>query len=659
MSFVLIWLQGALILGLFAAFVWGARLAFRAIDRAIVRRRLERTSRAAQLAPPPGPSGVSPPRSRAVDTARGTTPINANKPRPKDPWAGDDVRRQIEARVSMLVAGARLDGARGDGYRNELTGIGHWLKDKTFGGNEFGLQFDLVPISNVEAEARWRGSDLGYRIVEVIPDEMLRAGFELVVQPTPEEQAGEKESEEPDANADEFPPGGPPQMLLPPEPKPPGEIAAPDDESAEIIEDMTKELEDTELEDAIEEALRYERAFGGAVIFPIIDDGETDLSRPLDPSRIRSVNGYNVFTGGWAGEAVVWSYYVDLRSPKYGRPEVYMIQNIGTPITSVTVPGAAAPPQVVQGETLVWIHESRLIVLDGHPVTRRARVQMRGWGDSIFTRVDRVLQQYDQTWGSVSNLMTDWAQGVLKIEGLTDQMSVNPDLLYERASDMMLSRSIARAVVIGSNEDFRRDNATLSGVSDVLGQFWLRLAAAADMPLSLLVGQVKGGLGDAGATDLRFFYDRIAARQKKIKRKLKQLLGWVFLSKEGPTDGVEPERWELKFNSLWQQTDGEIATMRKTVADTDAVYIQQGVVTPEEVAASRYGGSEWSMETVIDFEGRAKMAADAEKQKAERAKAMLEAANNLPPEGGNSLPAGEQQMQLSAGKPPVPAATKE
>lgn len=614
-------------------------------------RQLRAPLEAEKKAPPPMPS-------RALDVARGA-PVELRRSI-VDPWADAHVRGQITQRID------RLQRERADGFVNELTGIGHWLRDKTFGGKQTGLDFELTVLANIDAELRWRGSDVGHRVVEVIPDEMLRAGFEVSIQP--EEDEAEETEEEPleedvpedvpeedpvvepekDGRArkrrDLFPPGGPPgaapgaphpmSLLPPPPPKTPGELPDIDEKGPATVEELMGQYDELEADEAFEKALRYERAFGGAVIFPVIDDGQKDLTKPLEPERIRAINGLNVFSGGFDGEVVVWSYYVDPRSPKYGKPEIYMIRNIGTPIASVPVPGSPATMQTVVGETIFWVHETRLIVFDGYPVTNRARIQMRGWGDSIFTRIDRVLQQYDQTWGSVAQLMTDWAQGVLKIEGLQQALSANPTLIVDRAVDMAMSRSVARMTVVGSNEDFKRDVANLGGISDVLAQFWLRLAAAADMPLSLLVGQVKGGLGDAGNTDLRFFYDRIAARQKKFKRKLRQLLKWMFLSKEGPTDGKEPERWNITFNSLYQPTEKEIAETRKIVADTDAVYIGQQVLTPEEVAVSRFGGSEWSMETTIDFAGRAKMAADAEKQKQERAKAMVEAAKKLPPAPG-------------------------
>jgi hypothetical protein len=43
------------------------------------------------------------------------------------------------------------------------------------------------------------------------------------------------------------------------------------------------------------------------------------------------------------------------------------------------------------------------------------------------------------------------------------------------------------------------------------------------------------------------------------------------------------------------------------VAETDTIYINAGVVSPDEVAVSRFGGDEYSDETVIDFDERERL----------------------------------------------------
>jgi SPP1 gp7 family putative phage head morphogenesis protein len=98
-----------------------------------------------------------------------------------------------------------------------------------------------------------------------------------------------------------------------------------------------------------------------------------------------------------------------------------------------------------------------------------------------------------------------------------------------------------------------------------------------------------------GESDVRLWYDTIQGRQATILRpRTERLLRLLWLAKDGPTGGVEPQAWSHEYHSLWQSTPSEQAALRKAVAETDAIMITQRVVTPEQVARARYGGARWS-----------------------------------------------------------------
>ncbi len=574
-----------------------------------------------------------------VDKLDGYAPT---APRHDDPWTTPEVLTAIETR-------ARMDGFNADGFKNELTGIGDWNRDKMLGGRQGGPDFNVYLLSGVDCENRWRGSDLGGRIIETIPDEMTREGWDIQIQPAKEDD--EKTDAFPDQQQ---PPPGPPPFEQGPKPLP-----AMDDSGTDMAEAIAGKLEELGADDIFWEALSYERAYGGAAILIGADDGN-DLSKPLDENNVREVRHLTAFRGGWDGELIAWSYYNDPKEPSYGYPETYMLRNLGTPIARLPVPGERLnveplPPQTSSYNVaglLYWVHESRLLIFPGVAVSRRARTQMRGWGDSIFTRVDQVLSQYDQTWGGIANLMSDFSQGVLKIDGLAETMAGNNKsgtrTLQNRALGLQLARSISRIMLIDAEEEFSRDTVNLGGIADVLQQFALRLAAAADMPVTLLMGQSPAGLNATGASDIRFFYDRIAAKQKKrMLPQLRKLIRLIMLSADGPTDGQEPEKWSITFRPLYQMTDAEQADIRLKVAQTDQIYINAQVLSPEEVAASAFGGSEWTMERQIDFDGREEMAKQAELDKAKQEKAAKEAMNK--PKPGESSQPGEDEDKPANG----------
>lgn len=596
-----------------------------------------------------------------------------------DPWKKPAVREAIQQRVD---SGDRFDDDFFDDYVNPYTGLGDWTQDKMYGGQQGGAGFTVQFISAIGAENRWRGSDLGARIVETIPDEMTREGWEVSVQPSDDDGQQEDEPEDtggvigdkPDApKTDAFgqPPGGAAaamgaaQFGLPPK-KP--DLPPMDDEGAEIAEAVEAALEELDVVGAVKEALDYERAYGGGAILIGADDGSRDLAKPLNEENITEIKWLNVLQGGYDGEIVAWSYYRDPTSPKYGMPEVYMVRNLGVPIANPGVPGQPPPkpdkPMTAGADRLLfWVHESRLLIFPGKAVSRRARVQMRGWGDSLFTRVDTVLSQFGQTWSGIANVMSSLVQDVLKMSGNAVKMSMGDKAakgspLTKRARTIQQTKSIARMLVIDTDEEFERIGAPVTGAGEILDKFMLRLAAAADMPVTLLMGQAPAGLNATGASDVRFFYDRIASRQRRILMpQLKRLIHLLMVSKEGPTEGEEPERWTVKFNPLYQLSQAEQATMRYQVAQMDVAYINAGVVTAEEVAGSRFGGSNWSMETTIDFDGRAKMAENDANDRDAKMKLMSESAKvGVPPA---QLPLDHPEHPNNATPPEPPPFKKE
>lgn len=498
-----------------------------------------------------------------------------------------------------------------DSYKNELTGIGDFLRDKTKGGRGTPLEFVVPFLTSQECGDRWRGSDLGARVIETIPDEMTREGWEISVQP----------DEEDDTRGDAF---GEPDMTLPAPKKTPQPIKI-DDTGTKIAEDLHGDLDRLDATAAIKTALDYERAYGGSAILIGADDGMEDLSQPLNEDLVTEVRHLTAFRGGWDGELIAADYYNNPSEPRYGQPSTYWLRTIGMPGAVAANPGS------------MRVHESRLLVFPGQSVSREERTRMRGWGDSVFVRIEDVLSQYGQTWGGIAVLMQEFSQGILSIDGLAQALGGNNKsgtaTLTKRALALNMGRSLSRILLVDAKEKFSRDTVTLSGLAEMLQQFALRLAAAADMPVALLFGQAPAGLNATGASDIRFFYDRIASRQRnRLLPQLKKLIRILFLAKSGPTKGVEPGRWDIRFRSLYQMTELEKAQLRKTVAETDHIYIQDGVLTEEEVAASSFGGAEWSMERVIDLEGRKKLAEQDEKDRAARERAMEEAEAKSEPE---------------------------
>jgi uncharacterized protein len=163
----------------------------------------------------------------------------------------------------------------------------------------------------------------------------------------------------------------------------------------------------------------------------------------------------------------------------------------------------------------------------------------------------------------------------------------------------------------------------VSGIAELLDRFMTALSSVTRMPVSLLFGRSVAGLNATGESDTRNFYDAVKQDQEhKLRGVLEKLIRYIFISKDGPTDGVEPDEWSLQFTPLWQNTAEEEALTHKIVAETDAIYLDRGVLDATEVAISRFGGNTWSANTEIDI-GLRERSAPEESEEVEKEKENL------------------------------------
>lgn len=355
-------------------------------------------------------------------------------------------------------------------------------------------------------------------------------------------------------------------------------------ENTEAETAIESHLETIGFPEALRMALCFQRAYGGGGILLGANDGSTNWALPLDVDKVQSLDWVKPYD---ASELYPSKYYEDPQSAKFMQPSHYRIGYMfGSKATSD-------------------IHESRFLIFDGIRVTSNYQQSFNGgWGENVLTRLWSVLRGFNIGWAGAWHLLSDFAQGVYKMKGLADGLLKQQDKVIARLKAIEMAKSTVRAVVVDADlEDYTRVATPISGLDAVLDKANLRLAAAADMPVMLLFGQSPGGLGSTGDGEMRAFYARVVAKQSSILRpallRVISLLANKYSLKPG---------YKIAFNPLWEPSETEAAQARNTQAQTDQIYIQEQVATPDEIAASRFGSSGYSFTTKLDWEAREKFA---------------------------------------------------
>lgn len=352
---------------------------------------------------------------------------------------------------------------------------------------------------------------------------------------------------------------------------------------------MINKLQQLKTNEAMGNLIKWSRLFGGAVCIMGIADG-LPLDMPVDERSLRDVQWLRVFDR-YQAYSRDGTFESDLNSPNYGFPNVYTINDNRT--------GA-----------VFFVHYSRILRMDWNVLPPRWQNFNQGWGDPLIQTIYEELRNYSTAFSHTATMMEDFITGILKIPNLTTIMAsqCGDQNVLKRLNILNLSKSTTNTTILDAEETFEKITSNVSGVADLLDRFMYALSAVTKVPVSLLFGRGAAGMNATGENDVRNFYDAVKQEQEaKLRPALEKLIRYIMISKDGPFNGKEPDNWSLKFIPLWQNTEEQDANTRRAVAETDAIYIDRGVLTPEEVAISRFGGNKYSMNTEIDMEARERM----------------------------------------------------
>lgn len=467
---------------------------------------------------------------------------------------------------------------RYDGWQSMITGMGTAMFDKRLSAD-----FVCEPVSWAEAREIYRGDPLGARSVDLWPQHMLREGYEICV--SDNGMGVGNDNEDPD-----------PGTILTQDSRQAKRTRvraivkaklrqdAAEAKTADQIKKVLAKAKALKLNTKLKEAIAYSRAYGGGAIMVGANDGQKDWSKPIDYKKVVSIDW---LTSLEPRELTPWAVYSNPKAAKYGEVAIWQL--------TTNTPGRPVETEPVAHTMLV--HESRLIIFQDVKVTREVSMQP-GWGDSVYTRSKSVLRDYNIGWSSAGILVHDFSIAIMKIKGLSEMVGTdNQKKLLARMAAVALGQSVARLTLIDKDEEFGRQTTALTGLPDLLEKFCQQLAAAFDVPVTLLMGMSPSGLNATGESDIRGFYDRIAAAQIEIlEPALREIFKLIFLS----LGMKEPPEWTIEFRPLWQQSDKEIADTRFTNSQTDEKNIANGLYSAEEARRSRYGGAKYSQEITID-----------------------------------------------------------
>ena len=119
---------------------------------------------------------------------------------------------------------------------------------------------------------------------------------------------------------------------------------------------------------------------------------------------------------------------------------------------------------------------------------------------------------------------------------------------------------------------------SFGGLSDIYEAFMMDIAGAAEIPATKLFGRSPQGFQATGESDLRNYYEMIAALQERMLRPaLERLLPVMAIS----CFGFLPEDLDFVFNPLATETPQERATVLKELSAPVIEMYKAGMISRE------------------------------------------------------------------------------
>lgn len=343
---------------------------------------------------------------------------------------------------------------------------------------------------------------------------------------------------------------------------------------------IMQKLRDLKAREAFKEMRKFERLRGdGFIALGVTQSNPFELKDPLDVTKLKRVDYLHAFSSMKVSQFVLNE---DMFSPTYGQVEYFQINRrsrLGSEIA---------------GMKQDLVHHTRLI----HDQTRRLEDEHRG--QPLLEPLYDIITVLDTALWSVGQILYDFAFKIYKSDDVEDLSPEQKNELGMILDYMFRTEALA---IIGKDEELHKESTNTTGIKDLLDYVWEMLAGAARMPKSVIKGQEAGTITGA-QYDVMNYYSRIAAQQEnELRPHIEHLIRLLLWSSDELGGRIDPEKieWEVKFNPLWEVDAETDAKIRKLIAETDQIYLTNGVITTDELREMRFG--QFGLSDVLSFSG--------------------------------------------------------
>jgi phage-related protein (TIGR01555 family) len=331
-----------------------------------------------------------------------------------------------------------------------------------------------------------------------------------------------------------------------------------DESTAEKIKQLDERLEELKIRELFREAAFKTEQFGRAHIYISVKGQDDEVNRQLPLTKIEkgTLLGFSCIEPYW-----LTPYSWNSTHPE--RPDFYKPQS-----------------WYVLGRKT---HHTRLLTF----IFREVPDLLKPAYDFAGISITQLMMPYVNRWLRTAKSVNDLINIFSIVNLATDLAAMlqaapsDPKSLFSRLKAFVATRDNKGVMVTNKDtEELSVQDASLAGLDKLQAQAQEHMATPGRMPLIKFFGITPTGLTATSEGEFQNWYAYVKGMQELgFSPNFTILLMFVQMDLFGAVD----DNIKFEWQNLFEPTGKELAEIRKSDADRDGVYVDKGVVDPEEV----------------------------------------------------------------------------